>query len=88
MGSVSKRWDQGSEGWDRESQPGDQGSGGVGSGSTVLKGIRDQAVQFLRDQEPKFFDTFFRNLGTKMGSAMKKIYLVTTLLWITLLFRS
>ena len=61
-------WDQGSEGWDR-------GSEDMGSGSAVFGGIRDQAVPFLCNQEPRFVTllaTRIRNLGTKMGSAMKK----------------
>ena len=45
--------------------------------------LKDQTVPFLWDQGSKFvtlFESGIRNLGTEMGSAMKKkTYLVTTL---------
>ena len=73
----SKGWDQGSEGWDLGSQPSDQGSQlqAMGSGSGDFRGIRDQAVQLLWDQGPKFVTlsgSRIRNLGTKMGSEMER----------------
>ena len=47
----------------------------MGSGSAVFSGIRDKAVPFLWDQEPKFatlLKSRIRHLGAKMtGSAMK-----------------
>ena len=47
----------------------------MGSGSEVFWGITDQVVPFLSDQGPKFvtlLESRIRNLGTKLGSVMKK----------------
>ena len=47
----------------------------LGSGSAVFRGMRDQAVPFLWDQRPTLvplLESRIRNLGTKMGSTMKK----------------
>ena len=47
----------------------------MGSGSAVFGGIRDQAVPHLWDQGQKLvtlLESRNRNLGTKMGSALKK----------------
>ena len=47
-----------------------------------FRGIRAQAVPFLWDQGPKFvtfLESGIRNLGTKIGSVIKKKNLVTTL---------
>ena len=73
----SKGWNQGSEGWDLRSQPLDQGSQAMRSGSAVFlrAQLKDQTVPFLWDQGSKFvtlFESGIRNLGTEMGSAMKK----------------
>ena len=68
-------WDQGSEKCDLGSKPRDHGSQAMGSGSSVFLGIRDQAVLLLWDQGPKFdtlLESRISNLGTEMGSAMKK----------------
>ena len=72
----SKGWGLKSQGWDLGSQPRDRGSQAMGSGSAVFRGIRDQAVQFLWDQGPKFdtlLESRIRNLGTKMYQRWKNI---------------
>ena len=46
----------------------------MGSASAVFLGVKNQAVPFLWDQGPTFvtlLESGIRNLGTKMGSAMK-----------------
>ena len=53
-----------------------------GIGISSVLGIRGQAVPYLWDQGRKLvtlLESRIRNLHTKMGSAMKKTYLVTTL---------
>ena len=69
-------WDQRSEGSDLGSQPRDQGSQAICSGSAVfLRDQPDSAVPFLWDQGPKFvrvLESRIRNLVTKMGSTTKQ----------------
>ena len=53
----------------------DRGSQAMGLGSAVFLGIMDQAVPFLWDQAPKsvtLLESRIRNLGSKMGSMLKK----------------
>ena len=52
-----------------------RGSQAMGSGSAVSRGITDQGLKFVT-----LLESTITHLGTKTGSAMKKTYLVLTLI--------
>ena len=74
----SKGWDQGSDGWDLGSQPQNQGFQAKGWGSAGFF-FKDQAYHFCGIMDTQFvtlLESTIRSLGTNVGTAMKKDYIL------------